>query len=152
MSVFALQRRKDNIVKYNKLYYNYRATGCSGIITRCSRMIKVAQTSIMTGQHDFDKSCSISLSTIFFCPAFNICLGLYTKDFPFLGEFGICLRYLILEANSSSKLSVASRASRTWSQVVARWYWLYVLCAFFQLHRFSFFIESCSFVHETSPL
>ena len=75
-------------------------------------MIKVAQTSIMIGQHDFDKSCSISLSTIFFCPAFNICLGLYTKDFPFLGEFGICLRYLIIEANSSSKLSVASRASR----------------------------------------
>ena len=54
-------------------------------------------------------------------------------------------------ANSNPKLSVASSAM-SWTQLVAHWYWLCVLCAFFQFHRFSFFIESCSFVDKTSPL
>ena len=50
-----------------------------------------------------------------------------------------------------AKLSVASRASQC-NQLVAHWYCFCVLCAFFQLHIFSFFIESCSFVDETSPI
>ena len=40
----------------------------------------------------------------------------------------------------------------SWHLLVAHWHWLYVLCAFSQFHRFSFFIKSCSIVDGTSPL